>query len=42
MIPVDTRPAKTHRILRYIDLTFKTVVISASFYLAYLIITYGI
>jgi hypothetical protein len=42
MIKVDTRTAKTHRILRYLDLTFKTVVIGASFVLAYYIVVYGI
>jgi hypothetical protein len=42
MIPVETRSAKAHRYLRYAELTFKTTVMGASFYLAYLIITYGV
>lgn len=42
MIYVDTRSAKTHRILRYVGLTLKTLIMIASFILAYFVLKYGV
>lgn len=42
MIYVDTRSAKTHRILRYLGVGFKTTVLVSSLICAYFIAKYGV
>lgn len=42
MINVDTRSANTHRVWKYISNTIITLIMLASFVVAYFVVTYGI